>query len=278
MFVLNVRTLFMCALACAIVYLCESDHLDLRCAIWGVSLVLGLGMLHAWHVLPKNRVSFFLLLAYHHRVRTPFYWRTHRFRLDFSIISVGTIFPLVRVCTVAYRTGVLRRVCGGMDGRAWTHVPKAPSASTHRLSKTCARTGAWRAPGLTWLEGGMGTTKNLCWQAAELRSPVGLEPADWARTCQVWSMMPHQLLPPTPPPYVQRFTSPPPSGPCHVCCYLQVFAIQQAFTRRDEALKEMAFLKAQVRAGVGGRVQRVAVVEGVWEEAPVTLCRCGRGL
>ena len=40
-FVLNVRTLFMCALACAIVYLCESDHLDLRCAIWGVSLVLG---------------------------------------------------------------------------------------------------------------------------------------------------------------------------------------------------------------------------------------------
>ncbi|KAG2435396.1 hypothetical protein HXX76_007468 [Chlamydomonas incerta] len=45
--VLNVRTLFMCALACAIVYLCESGHLDLR------------------------------------------------FRQDFSIISVGTIFPLV---------------------------------------------------------------------------------------------------------------------------------------------------------------------------------------
>mgnify|MGYP001807115812 CR=1 FL=1 len=54
----------------------------------------------------------------------------------------------------------------------------------------------------------------------------------------------------------------PASGPCHVCCYLQVFAIQQAFTRRDEALKEMAFLKAQVGAwgrgdlwgGVRGRV------------------------
>ncbi|KAG2435397.1 hypothetical protein HXX76_007469 [Chlamydomonas incerta] len=46
-FVLNIRTLFMCALACVIVYLCESSHMDLR------------------------------------------------FRQDFSIISVGTIFPLV---------------------------------------------------------------------------------------------------------------------------------------------------------------------------------------